>query len=128
MKIAFFVEGNQERAAVEQVARRLLPRGVKMHVVRLGGKAALGTAYTSVPEMLAKGYEHVFIIVNAATPQDAATDVRQVDSTLREYGLTDRATVLPAIPDLSAWLNAEADADATGLNALKSKLASLTAA
>jgi hypothetical protein len=128
MKIGFIVEGDGDRAAVESVARKLLP-GVRIHTVRLGGKAALPTAYTSVIELLRKGYDHVFIVFDADTTDGkvAAAQRRTVEASLREHKLDERTTVVAATPTVEEWLTSRNGHD-RGVAAFEAALTSLTGA
>src|SRR5688572_8933187 len=95
MKIGFIVEGDTDKAIVETLARRILPRGTRLHTVRLGSKIALPTAYTSVIEFLRKDYDHVWIIFDADTTEESliSAERAEVEASLRKYGLHDRTTV-----------------------------------
>ena len=130
MKIGFLVEGNGDKAAVEAVARRLLPRGVRFHTIRLGGKPALGTAYTSVFDLLGMGYDHVVILINALSSDErtAGDDRIRVESGLAEHRLQEHATVIVAVPDTAAWTKEGAAEANASLKRFASVLSRLTSA
>lgn len=106
MRIGFIVEGDPDKAVVEALARRVLPAGVEFHTVRLGGKAALPMAYTSVLTLLAKSYDHVVVLfdTDSTLPESNAQQKEQVEESLREHGVADRTSVCPAVPTVRDWI------------------------
>jgi hypothetical protein len=111
MKLGFLVEGDTDRLVVEAIARRILPRGISFHTVRVGGKAALMSAYTSAIVLLSKGYDHVILIFDADT-QDPESVVKQqvaIETTLVDHHLQEKVTVVAAIPTVTAWLGISLD-------------------
>lgn len=105
-KLGFVVEGDTDRAILEALTRRLLPERFQTHFVRLGGKAALPWAYTTVLDFLQKGYSHVFIVFDADT-SDPAQVRRQREENLailRRHGLAEHVSLCIAVPEIEAWL------------------------
>ena len=105
-KLGFVVEGDRDRAILEALTRRLLPTGFQTHFVRLGGKAALPWAYTTVLDFLQKGYSHVFIVFDADTSDPAQVSRQREESLsiLRRHGLAEHVSLCIAVPEIEAWL------------------------
>ena len=66
----------EEKAFIEAFAPRILGDSVEIRVVRLGGKAALGSSYVDAADLVERGYERVYVIVDADT--DVDDEVRDV--------------------------------------------------
>ncbi|HFD40459.1 MAG TPA: hypothetical protein ENJ31_11510 [Anaerolineae bacterium] len=105
-KLGFIVEGDTDRIIVESFAQRLLPEGWRFHTVRLGGKAALPWAYTTVLMFLEEGYEHVIIVfdTDSLDEMEIARQKWEVVSTLEAHQVAHQTTVCPAVPVIEAWL------------------------
>jgi hypothetical protein len=106
MKVGILVEGDSDRSVVEAIVAKAAPPGVAFHTVRMGGRAAFGSAYSTVIQLLAKGYRQVVCVFNTDT---ALSDVvaeqrRRIELPLAERGLLDRVSVCPAIPYAELWL------------------------
>jgi hypothetical protein len=77
----------------------------------LGGKAALTTAYTAVFTFLSRGYEHAVLLFDAdsSIAEVVAEQRRRVEASLAEHHVSDRATAVPVVPAIEAWLVEEDD-------------------
>lgn len=106
MRFGFIVEGDTDKAIAETLIRRMLPSSIQLHTVRLGGKIALPSAYTTVALFLDRGHEHVFILfdTDSTIASVIARQRREVEAPLREHHLLDRAAVCPVVPTIEAWL------------------------
>jgi hypothetical protein len=109
MRVAFFVEGDADKAFVEAFVPRIVGDDVGIQVVRVGGKAALPSMYADAAALISGGYEHVFALIDADT--NVESEIRQlrdrVEETYRRYGLDDVAHVCLVVPMLEAWLLAQ---------------------
>lgn len=106
MKIGFIVEGDTDKTVVEAIARKLLPSTMTFHTVRLGGKAALPTAFTSVIVILSKGYDHVVLLFDADTTQEELVErqKQEVEASLARHGVASHCTVCPVVRSIADWL------------------------
>ena len=115
-KIGFVVEGEVDKAFVEELARRVLsPKlgqdELRVHAVRLGSEIALPWAYSSVLMLLEeKEYQHVLVVMDADTGRrsEAERKRHRIEDMMREHHLTkDEVSVCIAVPEIEAWLLAE---------------------
>jgi hypothetical protein len=106
IKLAFFVEGDSDKAFVEALAPRVLGRDVRVHVVRVGGKAAFASTFADAAQFLEAGYTAVFLVVDADTdiPAEISLQKARLAEVYRRYGLDDRVRIYMAVPMLEAWL------------------------
>ena len=104
-KVGFIVEGDRDKLIVETLSHRILPAEFDFHSVRIGGKAGLYTAYTTVLLFLDRDYQHTIIVFDKNESEDWLVPL--VEETLERYGLVDEATICPAVPAIEAWLLAE---------------------
>lgn len=105
-KVGFVVEGDRDKEFVEGLAPRVLPSGSRVHVVRVGGKAALPWSFSTVAHLVARGYGHVMVLADADTdvPSEIRQYQRRLESNLRRFGLDREARICLAVPMLEAWL------------------------
>src|SRR5208283_4726955 len=104
MKLGLIVEGDWDKVIAESLAKRVLPPSVHVQTVRLGGKAALTTAYTTVFTFLSRGYEHAVLLFDAdsSIAEVVAERRRRVEASLVEHHVSDRATAIPVVPVIEA--------------------------
>jgi hypothetical protein len=112
-KIGFIVEGDVDRLIVEILAHRILPKGFDFHTVRLGGIAALSSAYTTVLLFLDKGYRHTILVfdTDSAIEVNYSWRVQMLEDSFETYGVLEQTTICTAVPTIEAWLLAEYEAD-----------------
>lgn len=112
-KIGFVVEGDIDKAVVEEIARRILSMRLnstpfKAYAVRLGGRLALRRAYSSVLALLDESeYDHVIVVLDAdsARKDDVERTTRHYEDMMRAHQLTsDDVSVCLAVPTIEAWL------------------------
>jgi len=112
-KIGFVVEGDVDKAVVEEIAQRILSMRLnstpfKAYAVRLGGRLALRRAYSSVLALLDESeYDHVIVVLDAdsARKDDVERITRQYEDMMRTHQLTpNEVSVCLAVPTIEAWL------------------------
>jgi hypothetical protein len=111
VKVAFIVEGDADKAFVEALVPRILGRGARAQVVRVGGKSGFRSAFANVAAFAEEGHPKVIVLVDADTC-DAADIAEQRDrlvDTFRRHRVGDLAEVCLAVPALEAWLVAGYD-------------------
>lgn len=108
LRLGFIVEGDSDRIVVEWIARRLLPPEAQVRTIRLGSRAALPTAFTSVLTFFAKDYDQVIVVFDSDSTltEVVAEQQRDVELSLCERGLLHRVSVCPAVPEIEAWIAA----------------------
>jgi len=108
MKLGFIVEGDSHKAILERLVPKLISASspIRCAFIRLGGRGALSTAYTSAIVLLGKKYDHVFIIFDTYTgyPDAVAEQEERVAAGVRQFGLDEDVTVCPAVLQLESWL------------------------
>lgn len=110
LSLGFIVEGDTDKIIVETLAQRLLshpPIDFQFYTVRLGSKAALSSAYTTVWLFLEKGYEHIVLLFDADTTNkdEVFYQKSRVEKTLLENHIElSKVVVCPVIPEIEAWL------------------------
>lgn len=107
-RIAFIVEGDRDRLAVEALARRIWRDALHMHTVRLGGKAAVPWLWSAVMTLLdEKHYDHVVVVLDADTTSEETIEYQReaLWKQLTEHRVTqDEVTIILAVPELESWL------------------------
>jgi hypothetical protein len=108
-KIGFILEGDSDRIIVETLARRILSQNVGFDTVRLGGIAALPSAYTTVLLFLDNDYHHVVLVIDADSRDESeyAWRKQSVEESLQRYHVLEEVTICTAVPSIEAWLLAE---------------------
>jgi hypothetical protein len=107
VRIGFIVEGDSDMEIIRALAARVAPtESASFHFVRLGGRAALPTAYTSAMVLLSKGYDHIIVIFDADSSEPEIIQERRsrVEDSLRRHRLLDLVAVCPAVPEVEAWV------------------------
>ena len=125
IKLAFFVEGDTDKAFVEALVPRILGPSAVVRVVRVGGKAAFSSTFSDAAKFLEAGYASVFLIVDADTeiPSEIDLQKQRLADVFRRYGLEDRVRICMAVPMLEAWLLAAHREDPEGSTDPKRDLA-----
>lgn len=112
-KIGFIVEGDIDKAVVEEIAQRILAMRLnstpfKAYAVRLGGRLALRRAYSSVLALLDESeYDYVIVVLDADSTRndDVERTTRQYEDMMRAHQLTqNEVSVCLAVPTIEAWL------------------------
>jgi len=106
VKLAFFVEGDSDKAFVEALVPRVVGPSARVHVVRVGGKAAFSSTFFEAARFLEAGYAQIFLVVDADTeiPTEIELQKQRLVDVFRRYGLEDRVRICMAVPMLEAWL------------------------
>jgi hypothetical protein len=107
MKLGLIVEGDSHKAILERLVPRLTspPSPIRYAFIRLGGREALSTAYTSAVVLLGKKYDHVIITFDTYTgqPEGVAELEERVAAGVRQFGLEQDVSICPAVPELRAF-------------------------
>ena len=92
VKLAFFVEGDSDKAFVEALVPRVVGPSARVHVVRVGGKAAFSSTFFEAARFLEAGYAQIFLVVDADTeiPTEIELQKQRLVDVFRRYGLEDR--------------------------------------
>jgi hypothetical protein len=106
LKLAFFVEGDEDKDFVETMVPRILGPNAVVRVVRVGGKAAFSSTFFEAARFLEAGYASVFLVVDADTdlPTEIELQKQRLADVFRRYGLQDHVQIHMAVPMLEAWL------------------------
>lgn len=106
VKLAFFVEGDADKAFVEGLVPRVLGPNAQVRVVRVGGKAAFSTTFLEAAQFLQAGYDSIFLLVDADTeiPDEIEFQKQRLEEVFRRYGIEERVQIHIAVPMLEAWL------------------------
>lgn len=106
LKLAFFVEGNTEKAFIEALVPRTLGPRVGVRVVRIGAKSAFASSFFEAAQFVEAGYAQVFVLLDADTtiPEEIDLQKRQLMQIFRRYGLEDRVQIHLAVPMVETWL------------------------
>ena len=105
-KVGFLVEGDHDKAFVEAFVPRIVGPDVNIHVIRIGGKAALSSTYADAIALLDQGYERVIVLVDADTTVTEEIEQQRADlaDIYRRYGIEHATHVCMAVPMLESWL------------------------
>ena len=113
LKLAFFVEGDADKAFVEALVPRIVGREAVVRVLRVGDKAAFSSTFYEAAQLLESGYASAFFIVDADTAiaPEVETQRQRLVEVFRRYGLEDRVRICMAVPMLESWLLAAHQAE-----------------
>jgi hypothetical protein len=105
-KLAFFVEGDNDKEFIEALAPRILGEQVIVHVVRIGTKFGFSSSFYEALEFLDAGYTAIFVLVDADTEieSEVAQQRDELVDVFRRYAIADRVHVHMVVPMLEAWL------------------------
>jgi hypothetical protein len=106
LKLAFFVEGDMDKAFIEALVPRIIGQDAVVRVVRIGGKAAFSSTFYEAAQFVEAGYASVFLIVDADTAltSEIENQRQRLAEVFRRYGLEDRVQICMAVPMLESWL------------------------
>lgn len=105
-KLAFFVEGDNDKAFIEALVPRIVGEHVVVHVVRIGAKFGFSSSFYEALEFLEAGYEAIFVLMDADTEivSEVARQRRELVEVFRRYAIADRVHVHMVVPMLESWL------------------------
>lgn len=122
LKVGFIVEGEHDRIVVETIAGRVLPDGATLRTVRIGGKAALGSIYSTVWAFREAAYDAVLVVFDTDA-DDLESQTTRVRRDLERHGIREGVAICPASPELEAWLLAMTTDDPESLARPRRRLA-----
>ena len=105
IKIGFIVEGATDVTLITKLVTRLHP-DIFMRAIYVGGKSRFYSAHIGTVAFLRKEYQHVFVLFDTDTTDsfNIEDQLRSFSQPFREYGLEKRATLIPIIPEIEAWI------------------------